>query len=100
MDTHNNALFFEKELCYEDDGALLFAPSPKRIIAKGKSVNGEPYQVQTPPADEAEFLDAALDALRLGLVEPVYTLTPTEWAAVERESIGQACQWDGTRAIE
>lgn len=74
-----------------------------RIAAIGRSKKGGAFQVQTPPVveiTEADVLNNALDCLRLGLVEPVHTMTAEVAAEINREAIGPQCQWDGTRGIE
>jgi hypothetical protein len=102
-----NEIMFDKPLRYEDDGDILFMmpdpPKPKRVAATGKSIAGQPFQVVTPAiveVSEEDVLNNALDCLRLGLMEPTITMSVERAAQINREAIGMACQWDGTRAIE
>lgn len=68
----------ENQALYEDENGCPFAAPQK------------PKKVTQPvaPMTEIEFMDAELDALRLGLVEPMVRLTPAEMEEIEEERIG------------
>ncbi len=71
----------------------------KKIIATGRSKKGGAFQVTTPAVVEVSEGDAMasdLLALRLGIKQPIITMTPENADAIEREAIGPQCAWDGT----
>ncbi len=62
-----------------------------RIAAIGRSTKGSKFQVQTAPiveVSEADMMAMDLECMRLGLIEPLQTLTDEQLEEIENEHIG------------
>lgn len=73
----NKIVFIDPVIIYEDNGDILFKPSPKKPILR-----------KSPVINEIDAMSADLDDLRDGKVEPMVHLTAEQMAEIESERPG------------